>query len=69
MIKPHALKVGDTVGVVAPSDAVERKGVEKSLGVVKAWGLKVKVGGHVYAKVGDFMAGGGKDGGLEGHDL
>src|SRR3989344_4920862 len=57
MIKPHALKVGDTVGVVAPSDAVERKGAEKSLGVVKAWGLKVKVGGHVYAKVGDFMAG------------
>ena len=57
MIRPKALVKGDVVGLVAPSDAVEREGVEKSLEIVKSWGLKVKVGKHVYAKVGDFMAG------------
>ncbi|TSC86684.1 MAG: Uncharacterized protein G01um101416_651 [Microgenomates group bacterium Gr01-1014_16] len=57
MIKPRALKVGDTVGVVAPSDAVEREGLERSAEVIKKWGLKVKWGKHVFAKVGDFMAG------------
>lgn len=57
MIKPRALKVGDVVGVVAPSDAVERVGMEVSLEIIKKWGLKVKVGKHVYSKVGDFSAG------------
>jgi len=57
MIKPKALKQGDTVGVVAPSDAVEKEGVERSIEIIKSWGLKVRVGKHVYAKVGDFMAG------------
>ena len=56
MIKPKALKGGDTVGVVAPSDAVEKAGMEESLEVIKSWGLKVKMGKHVYSKVGDFAA-------------
>ncbi len=30
MIKPGCLKPGDMVGVVAPSDAVEKAGVEAS---------------------------------------
>lgn len=57
MIKPFALKIGDTVGVVAPSDAVEKKTLEEAGEIVKKWGLKLKYGKHVYAKVGDFMAG------------
>jgi muramoyltetrapeptide carboxypeptidase len=57
MVKPIALKEGDTIGVVAPSDAVERHDVEAGRRVVESWGLKVKVGKHVYAKVGDFTAG------------
>lgn len=57
MIKPNALKMGDVVGVVAPSDAVERRTLERSAKILKKWGLKVKYGKHVYSKVGDFMAG------------
>ena len=55
--KPKCLKVGDTVGVVAPSDAVDRDDMQKSLEIIRSWGLKVKMGKHIYAKVGDFMAG------------
>src|SRR3989344_3342195 len=57
MIKPAALKSGDVVGVVAPSDAVEKAGMEESLEIIKGWGLKIKIGKHVYSKVGDFTAG------------
>ena len=55
--KPRALKTGDTVGVIAPSDAVEQAGLEKSAEIVKGWGLEVKYGQHVYSVVGDFCAG------------
>lgn len=57
MIKPFCLRPGDVVGVVAPSDAVDKHGVENSAVIVKKWGLKVKYGKHVFAHVGDFMAG------------
>lgn len=57
MIKPNALKGGDIVGVIAPSDAVDRKGVKTSSKIIESWGLKVKWGKHVFASVGDFMAG------------
>ncbi|MDO8488196.1 MAG: LD-carboxypeptidase [bacterium] len=57
MIKPYCLKPGDTVGVVAPSDAVDKVGVEHSAQILKKWGLKVVYGKYVFAKVGDFMAG------------
>ena len=57
MIKPKALKQGDTVGVVAPSDAVEKAGMEERLEIIKGWGLKIRMGKHVYSKVGDFAAG------------
>jgi muramoyltetrapeptide carboxypeptidase len=57
MIKPKALKIGDVVGVVAPSDAVEKAGIEKSTKILEKWGLKVKYGKHIYSFVGDFTAG------------
>lgn len=57
MIKPPRLKKGDVVGVVAPSDAVEKSDVEKSRRIIEGWGLKVKIARHVYARVGDFAAG------------
>ncbi len=57
MIKPKAVKNGDWVGVVAPSDAVERRDVEAGVKILKSWGLRVKIAKHVYAKVGDFSAG------------
>lgn len=57
MTKPVALQVGDTVGVIAPSDAVEKKSLEVSAEIVRKWGLKIKYGKHIYSKVGDFSAG------------
>lgn len=57
MYKPNFVKPGDTVGIIAPSDAVERAGMEESLDIIRKWGLKVKMGKHVYSKVGDFYAG------------
>jgi len=45
------------VGVIAPSDAVEEKDVLRGIAVLDEWGLKVKVGRHVYARIGDFSAG------------
>ncbi len=57
MTKPYCVIEGDTVGVVAPSDAVDKHGVENSARILKGWGLKVKYGKHVFARVGDFMAG------------
>lgn len=55
--KPNFVVPGDVVGVVAPSDAVDRDELEENIEIVKKWGLKVKVGKHVYASVGDFAAG------------
>lgn len=57
MVKPKAVKAGDVVGVIAPSDAVEKIDVERGRKILEGWGLKVKIGKHVYAKVGDFAAG------------
>ncbi|MEK9200804.1 MAG: LD-carboxypeptidase, partial [Patescibacteria group bacterium] len=57
MVRPVALRTGDTVGVIAPSDAVEKKSLEKSAEIVRRWGLKLKFGKHIYSKVGDFSAG------------
>lgn len=56
-IKPMRLKAGDTVGIIAPSDAVEKSSLEEAAEIIKSWGLELKFGKHVYSKVGDFMAG------------
>ena len=42
---------------MAPSDAVERHTLEAAAKIPKSWGLKIRYGKHVYAKVGDFAAG------------
>src|SRR3989344_2211678 len=56
-VKPPKLKPGDTIGIVAPSDAVERQYVQNGLKVLKSWGLKTKLGNHLFSHVGDFAAG------------
>lgn len=56
-VKPRPLKSGDTIGVIAPSDAVDKADLLENVEIVKKWGLKVKMGKHVFAKVGDFCAG------------
>lgn len=56
-VKPNRLEKGDTIGVIAPSDAIERGYLKQNIKIVSEWGLKVKTGKHLYSMVGDFAAG------------
>lgn len=56
-MKPPALNKGDVVGVVAPSDAVERGWIKVGVRKIAEWGLKAKLGKHLFSIVGDFAAG------------
>lgn len=56
-VKPKALNKGDVVGIVAPSDAVEKKWVQQGVKKLKEWGLRARLGKHLYSVVGDFAAG------------
>lgn len=50
-MKPEALKKGDTIGVIAPSDPItedEIEDIKKSVKLVEDLGLKVKFGKHAY---------------------
>jgi muramoyltetrapeptide carboxypeptidase len=57
MIRPSPIKPGDTIGIVAPSDAVDILNVRRDVRILKKWGFKVKFGAHVAAKIEDFFAG------------
>ena len=56
-VKPAALTKGDIIGVIAPSDAIEKKYISPNIKLVAEWGLKAKLGKHLYSMVGDFAAG------------
>lgn len=55
--KPRALKMGDTVGIFAPSDYVTRKRFDEGIAIIKSWGLRVKYSNNLFKRVEDFMAG------------
>lgn len=58
MIRPPKLEKGDTIGVIAPSEAVlETRGLKKSIAILKAKGFKIKLSRNFYKKHGDYMAG------------
>lgn len=40
MIKPQAISPGDTIGIVAPSDAVDILDVRKDVRILKKSGIK-----------------------------
>jgi muramoyltetrapeptide carboxypeptidase len=52
IIKPPALRPGDTVGVVAPAAAVEREYLEHGIAAVVAMGYRVKVSAHALDRAG-----------------
>lgn len=56
-VKPPALEKGAVVGVIAPSDAIEKRNISRGIRVLESWGLKTKLGQHLFSKVGDFAAG------------
>jgi len=56
-VKPAALQKGDVIGVIAPSDAIEKKYISANVKLAQEWGLRVKLGKHLFSMVGDFAAG------------
>ena len=60
-IIPEHLKKGDSIGVISPSDFIELKDIEKSLSIVKSWGLEVILGDHVFDQEDEFAAGAASD--------
>ncbi len=46
IVKPRALRPGDTVGVVAPAAAVDREYLERGVAALTAMGYRVKVSRH-----------------------
>jgi muramoyltetrapeptide carboxypeptidase len=46
IIKPPALRPGDTIGVVAPGAAVDREFLERGVGALNSMGFRVKVSNH-----------------------
>jgi muramoyltetrapeptide carboxypeptidase len=60
LIKPHALKPGDTVAVVASAAAIERAHLERGVNVLASMGFRVKVSERVLARAG-ILAGDDRD--------
>lgn len=56
MIKPKKLKLGDTIGIVAPGSPTTEEKVEKAYEKLKEMGFKVKLGKSCYSKYG-YLAG------------
>lgn len=52
VVKPPALRPGDTVGVIAPAAAVDRGHLEHGIGVVASMGYRVKVSPHALDRAG-----------------
>lgn len=50
MIKPEKLKIGDTIGIIAPSRPINEKEILPCIKILEAKGFKVKFGKHLYKK-------------------
>lgn len=60
-IIPPRLRTGDKIGIISPSDLVEKKDLEKSVSLVESWGLKLIMGEHVFDQEEGFAAGSPED--------
>lgn len=60
-IIPPSLRSGDKIGIISPSDFIEMKDIEKSLSIIKSWGLGVVMGDHTYDQEDGFAAGSASD--------
>ena len=56
LIQPPYLQIGDSVAIVAPSGVLKHKEKEIKLAkdLLESWGLKVKIGNHVFSKSNHF---------------
>jgi muramoyltetrapeptide carboxypeptidase len=58
LISPPFLKPGDSVGIVAPARKISETELLSSVKILQNWGLKVKLGKHIYSSFNQFA---GKD--------
>jgi muramoyltetrapeptide carboxypeptidase len=56
MIKPAALRRGDTIGVVAPAGPVNRERIDRAFARVAALGFRIKTYGDIYRRT-NYLAG------------
>lgn len=59
MIVPEKLKIGDTIGVVAPSDPVIGKAIEeikRAKQIIEGLGFKVKFSNHLFSNTNGYSA-------------
>ncbi len=47
--RPHFLKKGDTVAIIAPARKISEAELDPAIKILESWGLKVKSGKHIYA--------------------
>lgn len=52
MIKPKALKFGDTIGIISPSSPTAEENIQKAYDTIVEMGFKVKMGKSPYEKYG-----------------
>ncbi|MEH7389528.1 LD-carboxypeptidase [Bacillus sp. JJ1503] len=60
LIKPRALKAGDTIGIIAPASPPNQENLYRSFAFIEDLGLKIKLGKHVYDQYG-YLAGKDED--------
>jgi len=48
MQTPPALKKNDTIGIIAPARSISREEVQPAIDLFESWGLKVKLGDHLF---------------------
>src|SRR5579862_7595003 len=54
IIQPSFLKQGDSVGIVAPARKISEQELLPAIKTLQGWGLKVKLGKHIYATHNQF---------------
>jgi muramoyltetrapeptide carboxypeptidase len=54
LITPPILKLGDTIGIVAPARKVTASDVEAAIKLIKSWGFNVVLGDNLYGEFHQF---------------
>ena len=54
IISPPPLKVGDTVGIVAPARKISLDEVNPAVAMLESWGLKVVLGKNLFNEYHQF---------------
>lgn len=53
-IRPHYLKPGDCIGIIAPARKISVEELAPAIKILQNWGLEVKLGAHIYGEQNQF---------------